>query len=122
MKVTLKRLLLRLLALAICTLPPIIATLSFFPVWKNRGGGAVLSGFAVLLLLICAYPLIKSLKRALSSPSVFTVWLLLFLIFALVRSIADEMTVVSFVGLTSNIIGACLFKLSYRGVNDEKHS
>lgn len=117
-----KRLFLRLFAIAVCTVPPVIATLTFFPVWKSRGSGALLSGFTVLLLLICAYPLIKALKRALSSPSVFTVWLLLFLGFALIRSIANEMTVISFVGLTSNLIGACIFKLSCRGVKNEKPS
>ena len=117
-----KRHLLRLTALAVCTVPPIVATVTFFPVWKNKGGGALLSGFTVLLLLVCAYPLFKALKRALRSPSVFTVWLLLFLLFSLIRRIADEMTVISFVGLTSNVIGACLFKLSYRGVKNEKPS
>ena len=119
---SLKRGIIRLVALAICTAPPIIATISFFPMWKSRGGGALLSGFTVLLLLASAYPLLKVLKRALRSPSVFTLWLIIFLVFALVRSIAHEMTVISFVGLTSNLIGACLFKLSDRGVKNEKSS
>jgi hypothetical protein len=39
-------------------------------------------------------------------------WLLIFALFALVRSIADEMTVISFVGFISNSFGAALFKLA----------
>lgn len=116
---SLKRAILKLFALLVCTVPPIVATVSYFPVWKGRADGSVLSGFTVLLLLISAYPLLKAMKRLLSSPSVFTVWLLLFLTFLLIRSIAYEMTVISFVGLISNLIGACLFKISRREVKNE---
>ena len=119
MKRSLKALSLRLFALLVCTVPPIIATLSYFPIWRARGEGAALSGFTVLLLLISAYPLVKAVKRLLSSPSVFTVWLLLFLTFLIIRSIAYEMTVISFVGFVSNLIGACIFKITQRGSENE---
>ena len=112
MKYSAKNLLLRTFALAVCTLPAAIATLCYFPIWKSRSSGSLLSGFTVLLLLVCAYPTVKAIKRLFRTPSVFTVWLLLFLGFSLVKSIAYEMTVISFVGMISNMIGALLFKLS----------
>lgn len=108
----LKFLLLNLFALILCTVPVIIATLSYFPLWKERGSGAVLSGFTVFVLLLCIYPLFKLLKMLFRSPSVWMGWLLIFALFALVRSIADEMTVISFVGFISNSFGAVLFKLA----------
>ena len=122
MNSTLKKGLLKLIAFTVCTVPPIVATLTYFPLWKSRGGMAVISGFTVLLILISAYPLVKALKRVLSSPSIFTVWLFLFLTFALIRSIAYEMTVISFVGFLSNLIGACLFRLARREVKNENSS
>ena len=122
MKRSLKNSSLRIFALAVCTVPATVATLSCFPVWKTRSSGALLCGFTVLLLLVCAYPLVKAVKRFFNAPSVFTVWLLLFLGFMLVQSIAYEMTVISFVGMVSNLAGAFLFKLSRRGVNNEKLS
>lgn len=105
---------LKLIALLVCIVPTVIATLSYFPVWKSRSSGALLSGFTVLILLICFSPLLKAVKRFLISPSVFTVWLVLFVTLVLIRSIAYEMTVISFVGMISNLFGSLLFKLSRR--------
>ena len=118
MNLSYKRLLLRIFAIAICTIPAAIATLNYFPIWKNRSSGALLSGFTVLMLLVCSYPLVKAIKRLFSTPSVFTIWLLLFVGFTLLKNIAYEMTVISFVGMVSNLIGAFLFKLSRREVKE----
>lgn len=109
----------RLSAIIICTVPVAIVTLNYFPVWKSRGNGALLSGFTVLLLVLCFYPTVKALKRYLRSPSVFTVWLLLFLAFMIVKSIAYEMCVISFVGMLSNLIGAIIFKACRRRMKNE---
>lgn len=107
-----KALIVKLFALAISTLPVAIATLSYFPVWKNRGIGALISGFTVFLLLICFYPFVKAIKRFFKSPSIFTIWLLLFILFSIVDSIAYEMTVISFVGMISNFLGSVIFKIA----------
>ena len=112
MKATPKSLILKGIGLISCILPVTIATLGYFPVWKSRGAGELVSGFTVFLLIICVYPLIKAIKRLLRSPSVFTVWLLLFITFMLIDSIAHEMTVISFVGMISNLIGSVFFKLA----------
>lgn len=117
MKSSSKAFMMRLVGLIICIVPVAIATLSYFPVWKTRGSGALLSGFTVFLLIICIYPIIKAIKRLLKSPSVFTVWLFLFIIFMLIDSIAYEMTVISFVGAVSNFIGAILLGLAKKRTN-----
>ena len=111
---TRNRIFLKLFALLVCTLPVTIATLSYFPVWKNRGSGAVLSGFTVLILIICFYPTVRAVKKLLTSPSVFGVWLFLFIIFSLIKSIVFEITVISFVGMISNLLGSLIYKLSER--------
>ena len=112
MSLSSKKIFLRLLGFTICILPVAIATLSYFPAWRERGSGALLSGFTVFLLIICIYPIIKALKRLFKSPSVFMIWLFLFVIFMLIDSIAHEMTVISFVGAVSNFFGGILFNIA----------
>ena len=112
MKAQTKSLCIRTLALAISTLPPIIATLTYFPIWKHKGPAAALSGFTLVLLLISAIPLFKHVKRFFESASSVKIWLVLFIIFIILRNIADEMTTISLVGLISNCIGALLFKIA----------
>ena len=122
MKRSTKSLLLKAAGLIVSIAPVSIVVLNYFPLWKNRSPKALLSGFAVLLLLICFYPLVKAIKKYFHSPSVFTVWMFLFIAFILVESIAYEMTVISFVGMVSNLIGAVLFKLAKRRDKNEKSS
>ena len=100
------------LSVAVSVLPVAAATLSYFSLWRERGSTALLSGTALLLLLLASAPIFKLIKRALASPSIPLVWLLFFLLFFTLRSIADEITVISLVGFISNSIGAALFKLA----------
>ena len=109
-----KLILLTAAALILSTLPPILATLSYFPLWQNRGSAAALSGFALVLLLICASPIFKLIRRIFESPSVMLVWLFIFLAFFALKSIADEVTVIAFVGFISNTVSAFLFKIAKR--------
>ena len=109
-----KRAIFNLLGLIISTIPVMIVTLSYFPFWRGEGGSAVVSGFAVLLLVLCATPLFRLIKRFLSSPSAEKLWLVIFIIFFALSEIADEMTVISLVGLISNLISSIFFKLGGR--------
>ncbi len=109
-----KRLLLRTGGVAVSVLPPLIAILCYFPIWVAEGGESVLSGFTALLIILAAMPLYRLLRRALASPSVWCMWLIAFILFLLLSRIADEMTVISFVGLISNLAGALLFRLAKR--------
>lgn len=113
----LKYYLITALALLISVAPVIAATLSYFPIWRARGGAALLSGFTLFLLFICAIPLLKFVKRAFASPSILFVWLFVFLLFFCLGKIADEMTVIAFIGFISNTVSALLFKIAkrYRG-------
>ncbi len=97
--------------------PPVICTASYFPIWKS--GGEAISGMVLILLLISALPLYKFLKRALASPASYTIWLILFLLFFSLSKIADEMTVISFVGLVGNALGAVLFNLAKKCGGDK---
>ena len=98
----------------ISVIPPIVCAASFIPIWRERGSGAILSGLVLFIALISAMPLIKLLKRALASPSVPLVWLVIFIIFYALDSIAGEVTVIAFVGLISNTVGAILYKLGMK--------
>ena len=112
MKSNTKRILWRALGLIMCVAPVAASVLLYFPLWCERGGGAVLSGFSVLLLILCIIPLGRHLKEMLKSPSGYMLWLVLFIIFLLMSKIAEEMTVISFVGFISNALGAIAFKIS----------
>ena len=105
---------LKMLGLAVSIIPPVLAILMYFPIWRCMGAEKMLSGFAVLLLLIAHAPLLKYVKSRLSATSSYTVWLVIFLVFLIVSSIAEEMKVISFVGFVSNILGALIMRLSER--------
>ena len=93
---------------------PVAITACYFPLWQSEGGGAVLSGVALFLLLICSIPLIKLIAKFFSTPSAPVVWLFVFIFFLLFERIAREVTVISLVGTVSNVIGAILFKIADR--------
>ena len=107
-----RSLLLRALGLALCVIPPAAATLCYFPVWRAEGGETLLSGTALLLLTLAAIPIYKLISAHLRSPAAYTVWLIAFLLFLMLSSIAHEMVVISFVGFIGNLVGAILFRLA----------
>ena len=108
-------------AILFSTLPPFIAVITYFPLWKSMGAEYALSGFTLLLLMLSALPLYKAIKSFLKSPSAWTVWLVLFLLFLMLSRIVNQMTVISLAGLLGNLIGAFLFKLA-RIDKDEEQS
>lgn len=114
-----RRAILYITGIILSTLPVAVCTLSYFPVWRERGGGALLSGFTLLLLTLCFVPLYKVVRRLLASPTVHTMWFVGFALFFIMSRIADEMTVICFVGFVSNLLGAVFFRLS--GVRTEKN-
>ncbi len=108
---------LHFLGILLCIAPPLICTASYFPIWKEST--QVLSGGVLLLLLISAIPLYKLIKDKISSPASYIIWLILFVIFFTLSSIAEQMTVISFFGFVGNLLGAICFKIAKRGVKDE---
>ena len=119
MKKTVKRRILYTIGLCVSIIPPIAATLSYFPIWAARECGAALSGAVLLLLLICIVPLLKHIRRLLKAPSAIGLWLAVFLIFFALSKIADEVTVISFVGLISNLLGSGIMHFCNRRSADK---
>ena len=114
MKKSDKNLFFYIFGLLISTLPPLFAVFSYFPIWQREDVYTRISALALCLILICALPLFRYVKRFFASPSAPLVWLFVFIIFFCLSKIADEVTVISFTGFISNLIGAVFFKLSRR--------
>ena len=104
-------LILHIIGFLLCILPASICTMLYFPIWREAGTASCIAGGGALLLVICAVPLYKLLKRALASASAYMMWLIAFLLFFSLSRIANEMTVISFVGFVSNLIGAILMRI-----------
>ena len=109
-----KPLILKGIGLIISILPPLLAVFSFFPIWKERGAEAMLSGISLFLILISAVPFFRAVKAALKSPSAPLIWFVLFVLFFSLSKIADDITVISFIGFVSNLAGALFFSLAKR--------
>lgn len=106
-----RRILIKALGVTVCVCPVCVVILSYFPLWINKADACVLSGLALCLLLIAMIPFYKQITRILKSPSSYVLWFIIFVIFFFLSKIADEMTIISFVGFLSNLVGAIIFKL-----------
>lgn len=104
------RLLLSLLGLISCTVPVTLSILFYFPLWIEAGGAETVSGAVLLLLVMAFVPIVKAVKKFLRSPSAYMMWLIAFLLFFALARIAEQMTVISFVGFVGNFVGAMLFR------------
>lgn len=108
------RLLFNALGLIVSILPVVLTVLSYFPLWAAREDASVLSGLALVLVCLAFLPLYRHIRAALRSPSAPLLWLIAFIIFLLLSRIAEEMTVICFVGFVTNLIGSFLFKIGKR--------
>lgn len=111
---------LHIIGFSLCVLPPAICTLLYFPLWRKAGGEVALSGLCLFLVVISALPLYRGIKRLLRSPASYTVWLCLFVLFFSLSKIADEVTVISFVGFIGNLLGAVCFGIARRRTREEE--
>ena len=105
---------LHIAGLLVCVLPPVICTLSYFPLWISCGGDQMISGGVALLIILAALPFYKFLQKRLESAASYIIWLIIFLFCFLMEKIIDQVTVISFVGLVSNLVGALLLKIGER--------
>lgn len=90
---------------------PFVATVSYFPVWIDRGANATVSGLSVLLVLICVVPLLRKLGSLFKSPSMPMVWTILFVLFLALESIVHEIKAICLLGMIANYIGAGMYKI-----------
>jgi hypothetical protein len=109
-----KRLLFNALGIAVSVIPVSVAIFSYFPLWISRNDASFLSGISLLLICLAIVPLFKYLKQFWHSPSAPLMWFLAFILFFLLSRIASEMTVISFVGFVSNLVGSVCFRISKR--------
>ena len=110
---------LHIFGFALCIVPPLVCTLSYFPLWKYAGYEHCIAGGSALLLVLCFFPLVKLVGRALGSYSTQLIWLLCFLLFFSLSKIADQMTVISLVGFIGNLLGSICFNIAKRRSRDE---
>lgn len=96
---------------AVSILPPLIATLTQFPDWISKSSGCTVSGIALVCILISIYPLIRAAKKYLFTPSVPFVWLVVTIFVLLLRSIIEQVLIISVVGTISSCIGWVLFRV-----------
>lgn len=114
MRRTTKGKILKISALVLDVGAPLAATMTQFPMWINRSAGATVSGTFVLFALLSAIPFFKQIKAFFKSPSVWVMWIIMFVVLVVLREIIDEMLVICFVGAIANIIGAALYKVGER--------
>ena len=105
---------LHLLGFCLCIAPPAVCTLYYFPLWREMGYQSCIAGGTALLLALCIIPIYKLIKRGLEGFSSYMMWLLLFLIFFGMSRIAEQMTVISFVGFIGNLLGYICFYIAKR--------
>lgn len=102
---------LKISALTIDILPPLVATLTQFPIWIETSAEATVSGVAMLLVFFSCIPALKYIKAFIKSPSVPIVWLVVFVMLTMLNNIIDQMIVVAFIGVISNTLGTILYKI-----------
>ena len=108
-----------LAGLGISVLPPLVATLCQFPGWINTSAQCTFSGVALLCILISIIPLLRILKQAFASPSCPLAFGLLAAVLLVIRSIVDQVLIVSIVGFISGLIGWLVFKLRDKLTKEE---
>ena len=107
-----RRLLWNALGLFFSVIPVSVAIFSYFPIWISRADASILSGMSLVLIAVAMIPFYKYVKEALRSASVPFMWFIIFVCFFLLSRIADEITVISFVGFVSNLLGSVFFKIA----------
>ena len=106
-----KKAVLRILGLLLCVLPPAVTALEYFPLWLGDGEKTV-SALALFLLLATAIPLWRHVKKLLASPSIWSVWLVLWLFFTLFSSLIEGLTAISLMGFLGGLPGALLLRVA----------
>ena len=105
-----KYIILTCVALLISVVPPLIVTAMQFPIWIKNSSEATVSGFAVVLIFFSCLPFYKAIINYFKSPSAPVVWIVICVFMYLMKSIAEQMFLVSCVGAISNLVGMICFR------------
>lgn len=99
------------LGLIVCVVPPIITTLEHFPLWFQRSDTAI-SAISAIFLLLCCIPFMKQIKAYFKgTPASWAVWLAIYVPVAVFNKLADGVEAVAFIGVLSNLLGGCIFRI-----------
>lgn len=108
--------LLRLLSMTLCTVPPMLVTLHYFPIWyRENQFEVVIPTVAIICFCFCAIPLLRWVRGKIKSPAAWMVWTLMLVILFLLEKVISEMIIIAGVGAAGNILGAFLWKLTSKG-------
>ena len=111
MKPTLKAFILRVIGLAVCILPPVITTLEYFPLWFSETETAI-SALSAMMIALCCLPFFKQIKQYFrNTPAAWVIWLVIYVLVAVFSKLADGIETVAFIGLISNLLGGCIFRI-----------
>ncbi len=111
MKTSHKVFILHVFGLLLCVVPPVIATLEYFPLWFSRSETAV-SAISAILIALCCLPFIKQIKAYFrGTPASWVVWLVIYVLVAVFNKLAQGVETVAFIGALSNLLGGCIFRI-----------
>lgn len=109
-----------ILGLIFCVVPPAIAVIDRYGFFQTE---QKVSAFVLALLLLCALPFLKQIRNAIKSfaenPSIEGVWLALTVFLWLFRVLADDILIVCYIALPSNVIGARLMAMAHKRLKEE---
>lgn len=103
-------------------LPPLGATVYFFPAWIEKSAGATFSGTALVLIFLCMIPFWKKtvrLAEGLTETGVPVLWLVIFAVSVILKNIIDKFVVISIFGLTGSVISMAVCAVRNRYVPHE---
>ncbi len=117
-----RRLICKVIGILLCTVPAVVMTLAYFPLWLGEEKTA-LSILSVLVLALCAIPFRRVLAQALRSPSAWQMWLVLWLALTILESISAGLRAVSAVAFPCSLAGAWFFRIANgsKTNEDDKH-
>lgn len=110
MKNTTKGKICKITALTVDVAAPLAATISQFPIWVDKSSAATISGLFLVFAFLSAIPFMKQIKAYLKSPSAWSMWCIILVLFVALRNIIDQMLIVCLVGLIANACGVGLHK------------
>ena len=97
---------------------PLGFAFALFPVWVEKSAEKTISGIFLVFALICVIPVFKWLSKHAWTPSSWILWVILFVLFAGLRAIIDDMVLICLAGAVSNLIGSLLYKIGEKLENE----
>ena len=108
---TLKYFLIHAVGLLVCVVPPIIATLEYFPLWFSQTETAV-SVLSAMVIAVCCLPFFKQIKAYFNgSPASWAFFAVMWLVTMSLNKLIDGVETISFIGMLSNLAGGFIFRV-----------